>query len=81
MSQRCRSCEAEVVWARHKDTLRWAPIDAGYTDQGNVLLYPGAPRIYTVGEEVDMYTRPEDMPIRTTSHFASCPNAKEHRDH
>ena len=81
MSAKCRSCEAPIVWARHKDTLRLAPIDAGYTDQGNVLLYGGESKspFYTVGEEVDMYTRPANMPTRTTNHFATCPSAGEHR--
>lgn len=79
----CTSCGAEIVWARHTRTFKPAPIDPG-TDlgkvlgvDGNVLLYPSAHPMYTVGEPFDLAVG--DEAIVTTSHFATCPSAEAHR--
>lgn len=68
----CRSCGALVFWRNHVGTGRPAPIDIEANPTGNVVLV--APDGYTI------------MPVteateldRFTSHFATCPNAADHR--
>lgn len=74
---RCRSCDAEIVWALTERGKRM-PLDAEPVADGNLYLEPVA--------------RPGDDPYRVraaregdpaqhrrVSHFATCPNADDHR--
>ena len=81
MSDRCRSCDAEIVWARHITTHRPAPIDVpdpADPEQkfGNVLLLHNPE---TGDDRYMIDLEPGDETNRTTNHFATCPNAKDHR--
>lgn len=72
----CRSCGAAIRWAISKATGKWIPIDPTPTLDGNLALEPGAN-----ADEARAYT-PEDAALhrpRYTSHFATCPDAAEHR--
>lgn len=69
--ERCRSCQAPVLWARHTATGRWAPFDAEPSTAGNVVLdgdqatVVGPPSLFDAPDE-----RPRYMP-----HHATCPHA------
>lgn len=77
----CRSCGAEVVWAV-TEAGRRMPIDAQPVDGGNVILHPAergqSPTATVVGKQPQPSLFGDDGP-RYTSHFATCPNAAEHR--
>lgn len=82
---RCKSCQARVVWVI---TTRGKamPIDADQVPTGNIRLTGrtradrygrSAPEVeYT--EASSLFTEEVDEP-RYVSHFATCPNAAEHR--
>jgi len=66
---RCRSCNALVLWAKTK-TGKWSPFDAS-------PVRDGVRFVITNDDE------PKAIHTKTgaghTSHFASCPNAAQHR--
>lgn len=76
----CRSCDAEVIWARSSSTGHLMPVDAQPVDGGNVLLStgPGVRIATVVGKKAQPNLFGDDGP-RYTSHFATCPNADTHR--
>lgn len=68
----CTSCGAAVVWARWSVSGKWTPVDAIPVSSGNLALEAGRVHLYT----------PDDARLqreRYTSHFATCPDADEHR--
>jgi hypothetical protein len=73
--QRCRSCDAPIIWASTGSKLM--PVDAEPTEKGNVELTPGS---LGRGVVATVLTAPSLLggPLRT-SHFASCPDAGEWR--
>lgn len=75
----CRSCGAPIVWARSVTTGRALPVDADPTPTGNLRLTPGhdgRPRAEVTGPPSLLDTEDGD---RYVSHFATCPNADDHR--
>lgn len=64
----CRSCGAEIIWARHYKSRKAMPLEND----------PGGAWAIECGE-----ARPavaSDTPLeRYSSHFVSCPQAAEHR--
>lgn len=77
----CRSCPAEIVWARTTGSSgKLMPIDAAPVDGGNVLVdFSHDPPLATVvGKRTQPSLFGDDGP-RYTSHFATCPNADSHR--
>lgn len=67
----CKSCGADVIWAKNSSTGKVMPLDAQETANGNcVLLLDGT---FKVGGTFVPGQR------HHTSHFATCPNAKQHR--
>jgi hypothetical protein len=81
---RCRSCDAEIVWAV-TDSGKRIPVDAEPVDGGNVLLSdrgvqagPRTPLATAVGKRVQPSLFGDDS-LRYTSHFATCPHADTHR--
>lgn len=67
---RCRSCAAEIIWA-HTEKGKRIPLDAEPVEGGNIELRDGIATIYgqaIFGTEA-LYV----------SHFATCPDAAEHR--
>lgn len=76
MSEPCRSCGAPVIWRRHAETHRWAPLDAVPVEAGGFVLVLGSTD-YRAATPADARAR---VPApRYVSHFATCPNAAKHR--
>lgn len=65
----CKSCGAEIIWAKTSVEDRNIPIDAQQVMGGNISLDVTG-TIATVGANGSGSYQ---------SHFASCPNAKSHR--
>lgn len=66
MAERCRSCDAPIVWALTVKGARM-PLDPGLHPDGNLAVGPdGIARVT------------EHRPARR-SHFVSCPDADRHR--
>lgn len=82
----CRSCGAEILWVRWERSGKRMPVDAGpdmrpLPQGGDVVL---ALRGGEFGELIAEKYRPKKHGEqrnrnRYTSHFATCPDAKEHR--
>ncbi len=73
---KCRSCGAEIVWAKHEGTGKIAPLDEPPNPAGNVILF----RDYRSRDPVyRIDTLPGGESGRTTNHFATCPDAEAHR--
>lgn len=74
---RCRSCQAEIIWAK-TPRGKSIPLDAQPTTDGNVMVADGVAHVLAPDQlavSLDLYSPDE----RFTSHFASCPFASEHR--
>jgi hypothetical protein len=69
----CRSCNAPVLWVATA-TGKQMPIDAIPVPDGNIIL--DTDRIAHVLP--DAAQPPPDV-LRYVSHFATCPNATQHR--
>lgn len=73
----CRSCGAEISWARSAASGSPMPIDAEPTPEGNVVytgeLVAGAPFVQVLGKG-ERDDRPRYMP-----HHATCPQGREWR--
>lgn len=76
----CRSCQAPIIWATTSNG-KSMPVDAVPVDEGNVELHwPGAPQLpirATVHAQRPLGLT--NVPLHL-SHFATCPNAAEHRN-
>jgi len=73
MSSRCSSCDAPIIWAV-TDAGKRMPLDAEPAPDGNVVLTRvGGQARARKGSEFG-----PNMP-RHKSHFATCPNANQHR--
>lgn len=79
---RCRSCQAGIEWARIEPSGKAMPVDwktyAPDDERANVAVRRDGhgslhARVLGKGEDI---LRSEQ---RTTSHFATCPNADQHR--
>lgn len=73
----CISCGAPIAWAMTDSGARM-PLDVPSTDTGNVAAHrdeSGVLRARVLPADV----APARHERLTTSHFASCPNAAEHR--
>jgi hypothetical protein len=70
----CRSCGAPILWARTLKN-RLMPIDAEPDPKGALVMQAGSGR--AIVRQLTELDAPERL--RYTSHFATCPNAKQHR--
>lgn len=73
----CRWCGRKVFWLNHERTGKRAPIDAYPSPNGNVGINQenGTYRIITAQMSLeDMFSTG-----RYTNHWATCPEAGEHR--
>jgi hypothetical protein len=68
----CKSCGAPIVWAFVPRTGRRMPVDADPVDDGNVILT----RPSTSMAEAHVVAKGAGTHV---SHFATCPQAAEHR--
>lgn len=75
----CASCGAQIFWAISVNGSRM-PIDADPTPEGNVIVMqsrsnPENKKCVVLSRDAE---RPKDRRL-FTSHFSTCPNAKQHR--
>jgi hypothetical protein len=66
----CRSCGAEIEWAR-TESGKLIPLDVGEVEDGNLVIEGGVARVRRGGLDADL--------PRRRSHFARCPFARQHR--
>jgi hypothetical protein len=82
MTATCGSCGAPIRWAVTVNGKRM-PVDDQPVPDGNLVLSDPTPGAYapTAAHYVqpDQLTLFGDEPPRFTSHFATCPNADQHR--
>lgn len=75
-ARRCKSCRAAILWTVTESGARM-PVDFAPVVDGTIAISVGEhegrrawrSRVAQIGESV----------VRRKSHFATCPNAKEHR--
>jgi hypothetical protein len=66
---RCRSCNAPVLWLRHEETGKTAPIDAAQDrERGNILINMDAGTYHIVPAS----GRDAERDWLHTNHFATC---------
>jgi hypothetical protein len=75
MSNHCKSCRAEVVWALLAKSGAKIPLDAGVFPDGNIIIRDG--KAHVLGPDA-LAALPPNTP-RFRSHFVTCPNAAQHR--
>jgi hypothetical protein len=78
MIVKCRSCGAEITWAK-TSTGATMPVDVAPSDDGNIVLLDG-PRGFlavTLHDDERRSYRPDKK--RHKAHFATCPDANVHR--
>lgn len=73
----CRSCGAPMVWVLTRSGGHM-PLDPEPSPRGNIVLELG-PNDQTVSRVLRADEEPASGQLRWLSHFATCPNAKEHR--
>ena len=72
---RCASCAAPLRWER-TETGKHIPLDAEPVPDGNIYIMHGVAFVIPTQPEIGD-AEPEGP--RFVSHFATCPNADEHR--
>lgn len=75
---RCKSCGRYIIWAKSETTGRMMPVDAEPSAEGTFVLLgfedpPIAAKPDGSGDPLAAAT------ARHTSHFATCPDADQHR--
>jgi hypothetical protein len=73
-TQQCKSCYARIIWARTEKGVA-TPVDEKPTANGHLVLEIEDPRDAPIARRVGRKT---GVP-RYTTHFATCPNANDHR--
>jgi hypothetical protein len=73
---RCRSCNAEIRWARTAAKKRPIPLDLQPSPEGNVHLVGAT--AYMLNTEDAEQARRHHVEL-FVSHFATCPHATTHR--
>jgi hypothetical protein len=78
---RCRSCPAPVLWAKHKDTGKSNPLDLEPSPQGNCLVSMDdhSETVYEMLTGDDLDRAKAQCLALYISHFATCPNSRQHR--
>ena len=77
----CASCKAPITWTQTRTGKRM-PVDAEPSDDGTIRLVLAAPRTVPVAEVltgVRLSAARDEGAQLFKSHFATCPNASEHR--
>lgn len=69
----CKSCDAAIQWCSWEATGKWIPLDAAPVTDGDLVETRGKVRKYT--DEDQKLHRP-----RRRAHWATCPNAAQHRN-
>lgn len=78
-AKECRSCKATIVWTL-TEKGKSMPCDVTPTTQGTFYLFRRADHIAAVHiDSGAAATARKRGDKRYTSHFSTCPNAKQHR--
>lgn len=75
----CRSCGAQVLWVKLVPTNRLNPLDPTPSRSGNIRMLGVRKAVARVLSKADLETAALASEDLYTSHFATCPNAKQHR--
>lgn len=79
---KCRSCGAPVRWEK-TEAGKWAILNEKPDPDGNMVLFEGKVYAGKKAEEIRQAAMAgevlPDEPISFTSHFATCPQAANHR--
>jgi len=73
----CRSCKAPIFWVDINDKMH--PVDREITPDGNIVLWRKEETGYLHGKVLKKNEVPPPGCVTRKSHFATCPNSKEHR--
>ena len=76
MSKKCQYCEKPILWLKHKETLKFAPIEAEPSESGNIFINGDFYRMAT-DEEVGK-AKQIGKPLYI-NHFATCEFANQFR--
>lgn len=77
MANTCKSCGASIHWA-YTESGKRMPVDAEPTAAGNIRLVRR--KNQNGGRDpFAIVVKPDIEPNLRTSHFVTCPNAKQHR--
>jgi hypothetical protein len=74
----CRSCKDPIVWVIWPRSGKRMPIDAIASKTGDIVVTHKKSENKLHAEKFDPASHPPPRK-RYTSHFATCPNASEHR--
>jgi len=75
----CRSCKATVLWVKLLPLGRTAPLDIKLSKDGNIQMLGERLVVAKVLSKIELAQAKEEGELLYTSHFATCPNAKQHR--
>jgi len=83
---RCTTCGRPMIWCQARRSHKSLPVDPEPRADGNLFAvigrgYKGAPLIDTTNQlpDPDLFTDTADVIPRYVSHFATCPQADQHR--
>lgn len=81
---KCRSCNASVFWGTSDATNKRMPLDSEPSASGNIRLMEGKdpfgqPYFVVIGRPELVEKERAAGRSLYTSHFATCPNAAQHR--
>lgn len=78
-TEKCRSCGAAVAWVITAPKGKRMPIDPEPVADGNIILQLGAVNSQVPPLATTLAKGASTELPRYKSHFATCPNAKQHR--
>jgi hypothetical protein len=76
MPDKCRSCGAAIIWEPSTASGKLMPLDAEPHPDGNIVLIPAGAMVLSK-ETAETGKRIGSRRYR--SHFATCPDAAQHR--
>lgn len=75
---KCRTCGAEIIWVVMAKSGKKNPLDAQAVDNGNIQLDADG-KGHILSKDVIAKMREKGTALLYLSHFATCPQSREHR--
>jgi hypothetical protein len=75
----CKSCKANVIWVKLLPVGRLHPLNPTLAKTGNITMLGERQFVAKVLSKAEKARAVEEGELLYTSHFATCPNAKQHR--